>query len=337
MRCAFAAPLRADTIAVGDVSPPDPSAWISSTNAYIAQTADGSVTINSQSQVLSQYAFIGCLSGLTGAFTVDGPGSTWTNGSRIFVGYSSVGTLNVTGGAVVNNGLGYLGYIADSAGIAKVDGAGSKWSNSSQLYVGFWGSGRLEITGGGAVSDSFAELGYSTYDEPPSIGTGMVTVDGNNSKWTNNSSLYVGNTGIGTLNVSGGGAVTATSASVNSQSLLAIDVGNGSQLAINNGTDTITNNGTVRILAGAIAAADVPYSPISAGTWSGTGTYQPIGGTWDSTAHSFTASAVQTGLSGTPITIYLKSIQRLLVTDYGLAQVSPQLPPIRRSLLPPRP
>jgi hypothetical protein len=133
----------------------------------------------------------------------------------------------------------------------------------------------------------------------------------------------VGNTswdgnGQGTLNISGGGSVTATSVSINSQSLLAIDVDNGSQLTVNNGTGTITNNGTVRILAGTGAAANVPYTPISAGTWSGTGIYQVIGGIWDSTAHTFTASAVQTGLSGTPITIDLKNIQRLLVTDGGL-------------------
>ena len=318
--CACAAQTRAGIISAGDVSPADPSAWTNLTTVRIAQTENGSVAVDSQSDVVSQYAFIGYSSGLTGAFTVDGAGSTWTDSARITVGYGGIGTLNITGGATVSDDIGYLGYIAQSSGSAKIDGAGSKWTNTSQLYVGFWGNGRLQITGGGALSDTFCDIGYSTYDLPPSIGAGIVTVDGANSKLTNSSSLIVGSSGAGTLNISGAAAVKATSVSINSVSLLAVDVGNGSQLTVNNGSGMVTNNGTVRILAGANAAAGVPYTPISAtaSAWGGSGSYQPIGGTWDSTGHTFTASAVQMGLSGEDITIYLDNTQRLLVTDAGL-------------------
>ena len=38
----------------------------------------------------------------------------------------------------------------------------------------------------------------------------MATVDGTGSKWTNSSSLYVGNSGSGTLNITGGGTVSNT-------------------------------------------------------------------------------------------------------------------------------
>ena len=164
------------------------------------------------------------------------------------------------------------------------------------------------ITGGGAVSCDSGSIGNTS----SSLGT--VTVDGTKSKW-NSYSLYVGvgssgyYFGKGTLNILGGGAVTATS----SKSLLAIDVGNGSQLIINNGTGSIGSTGAIRILAGANASAGIAYTPISASSFYNYTTYQPIGGMWNSTTHKFTASAVQQGFSDTQTTINLKNFQRLLI------------------------
>ena len=40
--------------------------------------------------------------------------------------------------------------------------------------------------------------------------TGTVTVDGTGSTWTNSGDLYVGYYGNGTLNITGGGAVSNT-------------------------------------------------------------------------------------------------------------------------------
>ncbi len=85
----------------------------------------------------------------------------------------------------------------------------------------------------------------------------------------------------------------------------------------------ITNNGTVRILAGANANPLAgPYSPISA-AWSGSGICQPIGGTWNATDHTFTASAAQLGSTGTETTINLKSTQRLLIDGLLGASFTP--------------
>jgi hypothetical protein len=119
------------------------------------------------------------------------------------------------------------------------------------------------------------------------------------------------------LNIVSGGAVTAASMSINSQSLLAIDVGNGSLLTVGGGSGAITNNGTVRMLAGAGAAASGQNVPISAGTWSSTGVYQPVGGTWNATSHVFTVSAVENVASGTPAIIDLLAKQRVSVDDNG--------------------
>jgi hypothetical protein len=102
---------------------------------------------------------------------------------------------------------------------------------------------------------------------------------------------------------------------IDSQSLLAINVGKSS--SVSGGTGTITNDGTIRIGTGASPAAGATFTPISAGTWSGSGTYQALGGTWNSTSHVFTASAVQEGTSGSPVTIDLSSNQRVLISDSG--------------------
>ena len=143
----------------------------------------------------------------------------------------------------------------------------------------------------------------------------MASVVGAGSAWTNTGSLTIGASGTGTLHVFGGGAITATSVSVNSSSLLAIDVGRDSSLTVNNGTGTLTNNGTVRILAGANVPANATFTPISA-AWSDTaGTYQALGGTWDTENHFFRASAVQPALAGSTVTVDLASIQRILATD----------------------
>jgi T5SS/PEP-CTERM-associated repeat protein len=181
------------------------------------------------------------------------------------------------------------------------------------VHVGFVGSGTLSITHGGSVSSS--TVGYIGY-VPGS--TGVVTVDGAGSTWTNSGDLYVGNGGNGTLSITGGGAVTVESVSVNGTSLLAIDVGSSSLLAVGGGTGSIYNYGAIRILAGAgVPANTTKYSPISAGTWSGSGTYQALGGTWSAGSHTFTASSVTAGTSSLPLSLNLAAVQRALIDDYG--------------------
>ena len=195
-------------------------------------------------------------------------------------------------------------------GKVTVDGPGSKWTNSGDLSVGSNGNGSLNISEGGAVSNGNGYIGYSSSSK------GNVMADGIGSTWTNNS-LYVGVSGTGMLNIAGGGAVAATSVSINSKSLLAIDVENDSLLNIGGGSGTITNKGTVRLLAGASAVAGTPYSPIAAGIWTGTGTYRAVGGKWNATSHTFAASAVQEIQPGVATSIVLDAIQRVMINDVG--------------------
>jgi autotransporter-associated beta strand protein len=73
-------------------------------------------------------------------------------------------------------------------------------------------------------------------------------------------------------------------------------------------------NGTVYLIAG-ISDGPGVYTPISAGSWSGSGTYQALGGRWNANQHVFTVAAAQTGTSGQPATIDLSTVQRLSISD----------------------
>ncbi len=179
------------------------------------------------------------------------------------------------------------------------------------------GRGTLSITDGGSVVVNSTRA--ASYLGSYANSSGLISVEGVGSIWTNVSSLALGQIGQGTISIAGGGVVTAGSVLIgNSQSLLSIDVGRNSQFTVSGGTGTLVNDGIVRIVAGAGVPTDgVQYSPISAGAWSGTGTYQAVGGTWNATGHTFTASSVTKGTSGAPVALDLASVQRTLIDDSG--------------------
>ena len=145
----------------------------------------------------------------------------------------------------------------------------------------------------------------------------MAVISGTGSQWNSGGEIHVGyDGGSGTLYASGGGTVSATSVEIDSnQSLVAIDVGRGSSLTVGGGTGAISNDGTVRILAGAGVPAGGTYTPVAAGTWSGTGTIQAVGGTWNAGNQQFTASTVVPATSGTPVQFDLSRQQRALISD----------------------
>ncbi len=221
-------------------------------------------------------------------------------------GWKNAGSLTIQGGIKVQSGSGDVGYCVGSAGTAKVSGNGSAWT-TGYLNVGNGGNGTLSICDGGSVSTSNGCIGYAWSS------TGLVHVDGVGSTWSSGY-VTVGYNGSGTLSITGGGIV-AGGISINSRSLLAIDIGYGSLLSGSPGS-SFSNNGTVRIVAAANVATG-NYTPISGGSWSGSGVYQPIGGTLNTTTRTFTVSHAATAPSGSPIPLDLASVQRALVDDNG--------------------
>jgi fibronectin-binding autotransporter adhesin len=284
------------------------SAWTNSRSLYVGESGNGVLRITDHGTATCSSARIANFG--VGKVTVDGEGSAWSSSGGLSVGGLNSGQLEITNGGTVSNTSANVGESSGSFGKVTVDGAGSTWINSGELRVGSGASGTLRIVNGAVVTSPSARIGMWTGS------SGTVTIDGALSKWSNSGVLYVGSSGAATLSIAGGSSVTAGSISMNNQSLLAIDVGRASSLLVAGGTGTFTNNGQLRIVAGAGVPVNnsITYSPISAKTWGGTGTCQPIGGTWDATNHLFKASGVTTRSSGSPVSLDLASIQRASVT-----------------------
>jgi T5SS/PEP-CTERM-associated repeat protein len=283
------------------------SKWTNSGDLNVGLRGEGTLNIAAGGEVSNTIGYLADRS--SGTATVTGAGSKWSNSSDLHVGWGNDGTLTIEAGGEVSSNVGYLGFKPDSSGTATVSGPGSKWSSSTGLCVGLYGKGTLNIEAGGEVSSSSGSVGYHAG------ATGVASIRGAGSTWTNSSALQVGNSGKGMLTLADGGAVTASAVSINSQSLLAIDVANGSRLTVDNGTGTITNNGTVRLLAGARANPGEAYTPISAGVYDGSGGYQGVGGVWSMTSRTFTPSTIETGTAGTPVSLNLADQQRVKISD----------------------
>lgn len=280
---------------------------------------DGDLIFNASSSVSVPFG-VGC------AMTINMDASSGTG--DLGAGHVATGTLVIKNGARVHSSNAILGSVMGSSGTATISGAGSQWTNDT-LYVGYEGDGILNIVNGGTVTTS--GNGFISYDGLSASPVEAVRMDGAGSMWSSGGAIYVGGTFQGRrasamASITGGATVTAgsytysgktTSVTVHEESLLAIDVGRDSHLLLLGGSGTLTNDGTVRIFAGAGVPADsTKYSPISAATWNGPGTYQAVGGTWSTTDHTFTTSAVMAGTSSTPIqNLDFAAIQRVLVTD----------------------
>ncbi len=289
----------------------------------------GTLNINGGADVNSGSGWVGSGSEATGVVNVDGNGSTWLIDGRLHAGDLGTGTVNVThggtirssdyldlgneghgalninsGGTVHIQGQAYLGMHSSATGAITVDGIGSSLTIDDWLEIG---TGRLNITNGGAVSTGSGGVSLAWWAGSEAT----VTVDGSGSTWTNTDPVEFGD-GVGRLQITGGGLVTAESLSLSAQSLLAMDIGKGSHLDL--GSGEMANGGVVRMAAAADAAAG-PYRPITAGVWSGGGVYEALGGTWESDSHLFTVSESTQGTAGADVTIDLANVQRVLISD----------------------
>ena len=242
---------------------------------------------------------------------VDGAGSSYTlqNQGLAIVGVNGSGSLLISGGATASQGYINIAADAGSTGTATVTGAGTMCTVSI-VYAGNGGNGTFAIKNGAVVNSS---LGFVANQAGS---TGTVSVDGAGSNWTLTGQLSVGGPGNGAMTISNDASVTVQYLSVGVGSVLSVDVGRGSSLATTGTShfEGVTNSGTVRLTAASGAVPGV-YTPISCSTlWSGTGTYQALGGTWNATNHTFTVAASQTGTSGNGVTIDTSVNQQVVIT-----------------------
>ena len=187
---------------------------------------------------------LGDYTGSSGLVTVDGPGSIWSNGCSC-VGGNGSGTLSITGGGSVTGSFTsiLIGANAGSHGLVKVDGAGSSWSNSGVFYVGCTGAGTLSIANHGIVTSGTSIYGCFLGHDPQA--TGLVTVDGPGTSWKNNTGLYVGYQGGGTLSVTDGGTVSVTGS--NSGSRIATQRGSTGVVVVDGSGSTWLTGATLNV------------------------------------------------------------------------------------------
>ena len=219
--------------------------------------------------------------------------------------------LTIENGGEVSNADGDIRVGAT----VQVKGAGSRWINNGHLRA--MGASSLTIEAGGYVSSAGGSLGSGDSGNPT---TSVATITGQGSMWNmeNVQYPYFGSFFIdtgNTMNLRDGGQALASRWNV--WGLATIDAGSGSLLKVGAGSGEVQNYGTIRILAGPDAVPGSQHTPIAAGTWTGPGSFQAVGGTWDVVNHVFTVSDVLAGANGLPLAVDLSQHQTVLVADHA--------------------
>ena len=133
----------------------------------------------------------------------------WDVDGVLNVGEWSAGTMTVTGGGTVTSSYGQIGVYTGAVGTVALTGAGSNWSDNSSIYVGMFGSGTLNVANGASV-----DVGTNGTLGEYAGSSGIATVSGPGSRWTNDNFLFVGASGNGTLGIENRGLVSAAEAIV---------------------------------------------------------------------------------------------------------------------------
>ncbi len=133
------------------------------------------------------HIFLGQNEASTGDALISGQGSL-AQASGLHVGYNGSGRLQVLDGAVVTTQFGRIGRGNNSTGSALISGEGSVWRSQGNahsevdFFVGRTGS--LNVESGGLLETG----GASVY--------GTVTLDGEDSKWSNVGGVNVNTDGV---------------------------------------------------------------------------------------------------------------------------------------------
>jgi T5SS/PEP-CTERM-associated repeat protein len=235
---------------------------------------------------------VGASIGSTGTLIVGGAGaliSFGTTSSGLTVGQSGSGTLEIaSGGSIVLNGTSGInvGQSVGGNGLLIIDGPSallSEGATDGGINVGQATSGTLDIESGG----TFDMNGTNAIVVGQSVGSsGLIIVNGGViNEGTASNGMIIGQSGPGTMDVSGGGAVT-----VGKGPLLIGDVGSGGTVSVVGagseinvlGTSGINvgngGGGTLIINAGTVVSSSF-FSVAAGGQTLGSGNVQMIGGT----------------------------------------------------------
>ena len=290
--------INTGSLSVGDIHPGS----LSITHGTVAVTgttdvgnfARGDLAVSGGGSITSASINIGGASTGEGTVSITGAGSSLTNtGSDLVVGLittglvvgnAGIGSLSVTsGGRLTTTGL-VVGNETGSTGTVVVDGTSSTFTSTGNITLGNNGSALLSVQNGGSVTigsgstilvgSGSGSTGTLTVASGAAVSTpamdigvltgaqGLATINGKGSTLKVAQSLIVGDSGTGSLSVTNGGTVDASTAgsttvalSPGSKGSISVDgigstllTGNILALGQNSGTSpllNITNGGTV--------------------------------------------------------------------------------------------
>src|ERR1700722_10743489 len=183
----------------------------------VGQNGDGTLLINGGASIngLGSSDTIGGTAGDAASVVVTGPGSEWNSAGELTVGDFGGGSLTISGqgGAIAMStplvpAL-LLGAGAGGAGTITVTGAGSRASLVGLIVAGQSGTGSLTVENLGTVISGGSTLAPAQGVEVAQLsgGTGSITVSGGQSLLTNTGGFVVGDAGVGSMAIDGGGTV----------------------------------------------------------------------------------------------------------------------------------
>ena len=170
---------------------------LSSVNQYIGYSGTGTFTQIGCTSYINQF-YLGYNTGSNGTYTLKDNGNI-SSGSTPgeFIGYSGNGTFSQTGGTNSIPAALYLGYNSSASGSYTLDGSGTL--STTAQFIGYSGSGTFTQTGGTNTPSTFP-----LYLGSNSGASGTYILSGNGNLSPNACDEYIGYSGTGTFNQTGG-------------------------------------------------------------------------------------------------------------------------------------
>ena len=242
---------HAQTVIINGTTETSPPFTVSPTdNLYVGTTGTGVLNVVSGTmETLS--TTLGDTATGNGTVTVTGAGFGGP-GSNLTIGNAGIGTFSASNVSSIYSAATYIGALAGSSGTATL--SGSEWNVLGDFEIGSAGSGSLTVTGGAELTSlSEAIIGADVGS------SGTVTLTGSGSTWTDNSTVYVGDNGTGTLTISDGAVFNGSNLEVGysegSTGTVTL-TGSGSEVNLSsglyvghdsNGTFTVTDGATLNL------------------------------------------------------------------------------------------
>lgn len=181
----------------------------------------GAGTLVVQGDLATKSFFIGTVSGTSGTATFSG--ADWRNDGVVSIGGGGTGSLLLLHGTTASSGKILIGGSGTGNGSLTLDNS-STLKSSDTVFVGQGGGGNssLKVLGASTLESKRGVLAEDTAT------TGTALVSGEDSRWTMSGDMVVGEAGVGTLTVTGGGTVISRTTTI----IANLDSADGSSVTV---------------------------------------------------------------------------------------------------------